>query len=60
MYTLFLTVFVANISFFLAYNFGEDYTGGCKATQIPKESEPKWSQQVSIEMNTVGIDCLFQ
>ena len=42
--------------FRLAHNFGEDTTGGCKAIQRSKNSEPKRSQQVSIEMNTADID----
>ena len=56
---LFVTAFVAYTSFSLAQNFGEDNTGGCKA-QRRNNSEPKRSQQASIDMNTADTDFLFQ
>ena len=50
---------MVNIDSF-TYIFGEENTGGCKATRRPKKSKPTRSKQLSIEMNTADIDCLFQ
>ena len=44
---------------FLAHNSAAASTGGSKAIQRPKNSEPKRSKQVSIEMNTAGAESVY-
>ena len=44
----------------LVHNFGKYNTGGRKAIQRPRNSEPKRSKQVSIEKNTVDTEkCVY-